>query len=225
VFDQHVWNEKSNHCLIDEVVYIALSATQFPQSIFTNLFHKRFEKHSMLESMLEILQQLYIQMETEPHDFLLFSFDSSLYTLRCMRCPQPVTLYCSIGQTLLYAPTTVLHLWNMIQFHDKQHHRKLMLRPLLFTSYDNYLRSSKSFQVSLNLIEKFGCQKPTIYGQFMFMKLLRMIWKIPRRHHSTTQYQTHSLSSLCYLKIYLKPSTYKWYYVVERRTLSHLSRH
>jgi hypothetical protein len=34
-----------------------------------------------------------------------------------------------------------------------------------------------------------------------------MIWRIPRRHHSTTQYQAHSLSSLCYLKIYLKPST------------------
>jgi hypothetical protein len=36
----------------------------------------------MLESMLEILQQFYIQMETEPHDFLLFPGDFSLYTLR-----------------------------------------------------------------------------------------------------------------------------------------------
>jgi hypothetical protein len=61
VFDQHVWNEKSKHCLMDEVVDIALSATQIPLSIFTNLFHKSFEKHSMLESMLEILQQFYIQ--------------------------------------------------------------------------------------------------------------------------------------------------------------------
>jgi hypothetical protein len=49
VFDQHVWNEKSKHCLIDEIVDFALSATQIPLSIFTNLFHKRFEKHSMLE--------------------------------------------------------------------------------------------------------------------------------------------------------------------------------
>jgi hypothetical protein len=39
-----VWNEKSKHRLIDEVVDIALSATQIPLSIFTNLFHKRFEK-------------------------------------------------------------------------------------------------------------------------------------------------------------------------------------
>jgi hypothetical protein len=58
-FDQHVWNEneKRKHHLIDEIVDIALSATQIPLSIFTNLFHKRFEKHLMLESMLEILQQ------------------------------------------------------------------------------------------------------------------------------------------------------------------------
>jgi hypothetical protein len=114
VFDQHVWNEKSKHRLINEIVDIALSATQIPLSIFTNLFHKRFEKHSMLESMLEILQQLYIQMETQPHDFLLFPGDSPLYTLRCMRCGKSVTLYGSTGQTLLHAPTAMLYHWNTI---------------------------------------------------------------------------------------------------------------
>jgi hypothetical protein len=82
VFDQHVWNEKSKYRLIDEIVDIALSATQIPLSIFTNSFHKRFEKHSVLESTFEILHQFYIQMETEPHDFLLCPRDSSLYTLR-----------------------------------------------------------------------------------------------------------------------------------------------
>jgi hypothetical protein len=53
-FDQHFWNEnkKCKHCFIDEIVAIPLSATQIPLYIFTNLFHKRFEKHSMLESML-----------------------------------------------------------------------------------------------------------------------------------------------------------------------------
>jgi hypothetical protein len=150
-------------------------------------------------------------METESHDFLLFPGDSSLYTLRCMRCRKPVTVAGSIGETLLHAPTAMLYHWNIIQFHNQRNHRDLMLTPLLFTSYENYLQSSKSFQVSLNWIEKFGCQKPTKYGQFMFLRLLRMIWQNPRRHHSTTKYQAHSLSSLCYLKIYLKPSTYKRY--------------
>ncbi len=126
--------------LINEIVDIALSATQIPLSIFTNLFHKRFQKHSMLESMLEILQQFYIQIETEPHDFLLFPGDSSLYTLRCMRCRKPVTLYGSIGETLLHAPTAMLYHWNIIQFPNKQNHRELMLMPLLFTSYEKYLQ-------------------------------------------------------------------------------------
>ena len=78
-----------------------------------------------------------------------------------MRCGLRITVVGSIGETLLDAPTAMLYHWNMIQFHDKQNHRELMLMPLLFTSYDNYLQSSKSFQVSLNWIEKFEYQKLT----------------------------------------------------------------
>jgi hypothetical protein len=57
----HVWHKKRKHSLVDQIVDIALSGTQIPLSIFTNLFHKGFRKHSMLESTLEILQQFYIQ--------------------------------------------------------------------------------------------------------------------------------------------------------------------
>jgi hypothetical protein len=85
-----------------------------------------------------------------------------------MRCCKPDTVAGSIGETLLHAPTAILYHWNMIRFHDVQNHRESMLMPLLFTSYDNYLQSSKSVQVRLNWIEEFGCQKPTKYGQFMF---------------------------------------------------------
>jgi hypothetical protein len=68
----------------------------------------------MLESMLEILRQFYIQMETEPHDFLLFCGDSSLYTLRCMRFKKSVTVAGSIGETLLHAPNAMLYHWDII---------------------------------------------------------------------------------------------------------------
>jgi hypothetical protein len=34
-FDQHFWNEKRMHCLIDEIVDIVLSETQIPLFIFT----------------------------------------------------------------------------------------------------------------------------------------------------------------------------------------------
>jgi hypothetical protein len=49
-----------------------------------------------------------------------------------------------------------------------------MLMPLLFISYDKYLQSSKSFQLSLTWIEKFGCQKPTKSGQFMFYEAVKI---------------------------------------------------
>ncbi len=153
MFDQHMWDEKSKHHFIDEIVDIAVFSTQIPQSIFTNLFHQRFKKHSILKSMLEILQQFNIQMETEPDDFHLFPGDLSTYTLRCTRCGQCVTLAGLFGVTLLHAPTAMLYHWNMVQSNGMQNHRELMLMPLLFTSYENNLRSSKSFQEGLNWIE------------------------------------------------------------------------
>jgi hypothetical protein len=81
-------------------VDIALFATKILLSIFTNLFRQRFEKHSMLESMLEILQQFYIQVETQSDEFHLVVGDLSTYMLRCKRCGQCVTLYGSIGEIL-----------------------------------------------------------------------------------------------------------------------------
>jgi hypothetical protein len=82
---------------------------------------------------------------------------------------QPATLAGSIGDTLLHAPTAMLYHWNMNQSHDKQNHRESMLMPLLFTSYENYLQSLKSFQEGLNWMEDLkNCLKPTKHGQVMF---------------------------------------------------------
>ena len=112
--------------------------------------------------MLEILQQFYIQMETQSDEFHLFGEDLSTYTLRCKRCGQHVTHHGSIGKTLFRAPAAILYHRNMNEPHDKQIHRELMLMPLVFTSYENYLRSSKSFQEGLNWMEVSKiCQKPT----------------------------------------------------------------
>jgi hypothetical protein len=63
IFDQKMLHQKSKDYFLDEIAHIALFVTQIPLSIFTNLFKRRFEKHLMLESMLEILQQFYFQME------------------------------------------------------------------------------------------------------------------------------------------------------------------
>jgi hypothetical protein len=108
-FDQQMLHQKSKIQFIDEIMGIALFATQIPPSIFTNLFNQRFEKHSMLESTLEILQQFYIQIETQPDDFHLFAGDLSTYTLRYKRCGQRVTLHGSIQDILFHAPTAMLY--------------------------------------------------------------------------------------------------------------------
>jgi hypothetical protein len=69
----------------------------------------------------------------------------------------------------------MLYHWNMIQSHVNQYDRELMLMPLLFTSYSNYLRSSKSFQEGLNCIEDINiCQKPTNYGQVTFCEAVKV---------------------------------------------------
>ncbi len=131
-FDQHLLNKESKDYFIAEMAWIALLATQIPLSIFTHLFHQRFERHSMLESTLEILQQFYIQVETQSEEFHLFGRDLSTYMLRCKRCGQHVTHHGLIEETLFHAPTEMLYHWNMIEPHDEQIHRESILMPLLF---------------------------------------------------------------------------------------------
>ncbi len=89
-------------------------------------------------------------MESEPKEISICPGDLSTYMLRCIRCGQPVTVAGSIGETLFHAPTAMLYHWSMNQSHDDQNDRKSMLMPLRFTSYDNYLGTSKSFQEGLN---------------------------------------------------------------------------
>ncbi len=90
--------------------------------------------------MLEILQQFNIQMETQSDEYHLFAGDLSMYTLRYKRCGQHVTLCGSIGKILYHAPAAMLYHWKIIEPHDEQIHRQSMLMPLLFASFDNYVR-------------------------------------------------------------------------------------
>jgi hypothetical protein len=69
----------------------------------------------------------------------------------------------------------MLNHWNMILFHDEQNHRESMLMPIVFTSYDNCSRSSKSFQEGLNWIEDLEiCQKPSKFGQLVFCEAVKV---------------------------------------------------
>jgi hypothetical protein len=128
---------------MDDVSDIAIFATANPLSIFKNLFHQRLEKHSLLKSMLEILHQFYVQMETESDNFSIFPGDLALYTLKCVRCGTSISPPGSIGEALFHAPTAILRHLNIIQPNEDTIN-EMMLMPLLFTSYDSYLQSSKS---------------------------------------------------------------------------------
>jgi hypothetical protein len=101
--------KKNKKDFLDEIALMALLETQIPLSIFTNLFKQRFEKHPMLESTLEILQQFYIQIERESDEFHLFAGDLSTYMLQCKKCGQRVTHHGSIGNTLFHAPPAMLY--------------------------------------------------------------------------------------------------------------------
>jgi hypothetical protein len=53
----------------------AREATIVPFSVFSNLFHQRFNWHRYLESTLEILQQFYISTEKCDKQYHLFPGD------------------------------------------------------------------------------------------------------------------------------------------------------
>jgi hypothetical protein len=71
--------------IIKRVWVIAVSATTIPLSILTNLFHQRFSKHVYLESTLEILQQFYIEMNSNHEHYCVIPGDLCKYTLKCVR--------------------------------------------------------------------------------------------------------------------------------------------
>jgi hypothetical protein len=154
----------------------------------------------MLESTLEILQQFYIHMETQSDECHLFAGDFSTYMLRCKRCGQRVTLHSSIGDTLFHAPAAILYHWNMIESNDEQMNREMMLMPLLFASYENYVQPSKSFQEGLSWMEDLNiCQKPTKHGQSMFCEAVKVDLENSKEssfHH--TRISTHSLITVLF---------------------------
>jgi hypothetical protein len=89
----------------------------------------------------------------------------------------------------------------MIQSHDKQNHRELMLMPLLFTSYENYLSSLKSFQAGLNWMEDLKiCLKTTKYGQVMFCEVV----KVDMANSKDTSFNNTITSTLSLITVLLE---------------------
>jgi hypothetical protein len=81
MFDQHLLNQKCNNQFFKEIVDIALDATQIPLSIFTNLFHQRFERYSMLNQCLKYSSSYTFKWRQNQMTFIFFLeiFPHTLY--------------------------------------------------------------------------------------------------------------------------------------------------
>jgi hypothetical protein len=53
----------------------------------------------------------------------------------------------------MHAPLAMLHHWDMIQPNDDVNDNEMNSMPLLFTSYENYIRSTEMFLRTLELHE------------------------------------------------------------------------
>ncbi len=126
-------------------------ATIVPFSVFSNLFHQRFDRHRFLESTLEILQLFYISTEKCDEQYRLFPCDQYKYSVKCMRCHQCVSsTNLRIGETLLNAPSAMLRHWNILCTHGAELTVPLTSLPLLFMSAESYEASKISFKIFLD---------------------------------------------------------------------------
>ena len=62
IWDQHLENRKTHNVISARLMKIAGSATVIPLSIVTKMMNQCFVKLKYLESMLELLQQFYLQL-------------------------------------------------------------------------------------------------------------------------------------------------------------------
>jgi hypothetical protein len=86
----------------------------------------------------------------------------------------------------------------MVEPHDEQIHRETMLMPLLFTSYENYVRSSKSFHKGWNWMEDLNiCQKPTRSGQSIFYEAV----KVDLENYKETSFKKTISSTVSFITV------------------------
>ncbi len=100
--------------IINEIQAIVTSATKNPLSIFTDYFHHRFMKKKYLESMMEILQQFYVQLMIYSPKYQVFVGDQHKYCLTCLRCQCAVTPIDFIEVTMTAAPMAMLCHWRLV---------------------------------------------------------------------------------------------------------------
>jgi hypothetical protein len=104
IWDQILCNLKTMVTVTEEVWECARKVTIIPFSIFMSMFHQRFMEHRFHESTLELLQQLYLQVESIAHDYKVFTGDQSKFSLKCLRCGKKSLLQNCLGNFYSWHP-------------------------------------------------------------------------------------------------------------------------
>jgi hypothetical protein len=97
--------------------------------------------------------------------------------MRCHKCVSSTTL--GIGETLLNAPSAILHHWNILQTHDADWEVTLTsLVSLLFTSTESYEASKTSFGNSLDRTDDvlhypYFCSNKR-FGEYLFCEAVKV---------------------------------------------------
>ena len=120
ILDQHLENRKTRDVICAQLMKIVGLATVIPLSIITKMMNQHFVKLKYLESMLELLQQFYLQLVLMSDEFIIFPGDCLKFSLKCKRCGKCVSPPESIGTTLFNAPSAILSHLKML-FSAKDH--------------------------------------------------------------------------------------------------------
>jgi hypothetical protein len=145
-FDELLIHPATTNNLAEFLTETAVGTTTIPLNLFTNLCVKRFPKHSLLESTLEILQQFEINLESHEEFFYLVMGDCSKYSINCVRCKTRITACGSIAETLFHAPTAMLLHLGMIPNFEVLDESGLKAMPLLFIGLDSFARTKNSHE-------------------------------------------------------------------------------
>jgi hypothetical protein len=110
------------------------------------MFHQHFGEHRLLESLLELLQQFYLQIESIALDYKVFSWYQLKFSLNCLCCGKntPTELF---EKVLFMAPMAISHHLKILSSIPSVNDSCLIFKnmPVLFTSMENYTASKTLF--------------------------------------------------------------------------------
>jgi hypothetical protein len=154
IWDQILRNPKAMDTVAEEVWDCARKVSTIPFLIFMSMFHQRFTEHRFLESTLELLQQLYIQVESIAHDYKIFPGDQSKFSLKCLHCEKKIIPTELLGKLLFMAPMAISHHLKMLSSISPVNDSPLVLKnmPVLFTSVKNHSASKSLFDDAIDEI-------------------------------------------------------------------------